>query len=133
MTRQELISYINVRYSTEPEHPWMDDNVIFRHRDNRKWFAISMQVQYHRLGIKKDGLADVANIKCGPLLMGAYRGKPGILPGYHMNKDNWLTMLLDGSADDDLIKELLQISYDMTGRKTKAKRYRNDETSGPAF
>ena len=130
MTRAELIAYINERYSTEPEHPWMDDNIIFRHRDNRKWFALVMQVQYRRLGIPKDGPADAANIKCGPLLMGAYRGKPGILPGYHMNKDNWLTILLDGSADDDLVKELLQISYDMTGRKTRARQYADDDPAG---
>ena len=132
MTRSELISYIVERYSTEPEHPWMDDNIIFRHSSNRKWFAIAMQVSYHTLGIAKEGIADVANVKCGPLLMGAYRGKAGILPGYHMNKDNWVSILLDGTVEDSLIKELLQISYDMTGIKTKAKRYKDEEASGAA-
>ena len=129
MTRPELINYISERYSTDPEHPWMDDNIIFRHSSNRKWFAIAMQVSYRTLGIVKEGIADVVNFKCGPLLMGAYRGRPGILPGYHMNKDNWVSILLDGTAEDSLIKELLQISYDMTGRKTKAKRYKDEDAS----
>jgi predicted DNA-binding protein (MmcQ/YjbR family) len=46
--------------------------------------------------------------------MDAYRRQPGILPGYHMNKDNWVTILLDGTAEDGLIRELMEISYDMT-------------------
>ena len=123
MTAADVIAYVHERYSTEPEYPWMDENYIFRHRDNRKWFAIGMRIQYARLGLARDGIADVINVKCGPFLMGAYRGQSGILPGYHMNKDNWITILLDGTAEDHTIKELLQISYDLTGRKTKTKRH----------
>ena len=78
------------------------------------------------LGLAKEGIADIVDVKCGPFLMGAYRGQPGILPGYHMNKDNWITILLDGTAEEATIKELLQISYDLTGRKTKAKRYKDE-------
>ena len=36
-----------------------------------------------------------------------------IKPGYHMNKDNWNTVYLDGDLDDDLIQELIDISYDL--------------------
>ena len=53
--------------------------------------------------------------------MDVYRKQPGLLPGYHMNKDHWVTILLDGTAKTDLIKELLEISYDMTNRKGKGK------------
>ena len=31
-----------------------------------------------------------------------------------MNKDNWITILLDGTAEEEIIKELLEISYDLT-------------------
>ncbi len=34
-----------------------------------------------------------------------------IKPGYHMNKDNWNTVYLDGSIPEDFIKELIDISY----------------------
>lgn len=127
MTSAELIAYVNERYSTEPEYPWKDENYIFRHRDNRKWFAVGMRIQYARLGLAKEGMTDVINVKCGPFLMGAYRGQPGILPGYHMNKDNWISILLDGTAEEATIKELLQLSYDLTGRKTKAKKHPDGE------
>lgn len=36
-----------------------------------------------------------------------------IIPGYHMNKDNWNTIYLDGTLSEDFIKELIDISYDL--------------------
>ncbi|MBR0353206.1 MAG: MmcQ/YjbR family DNA-binding protein [Oscillospiraceae bacterium] len=130
MTRDELLSYVFDTYSTEAEYPWMDENFIFRHQGSRKWFAVAMRIQYRRLGIAKEGSVDIVDVKCGPFLMGAYRGQPGILPGYHMNKDNWITILLDGTADDVLIKELLQLSYDLTNSRRKTKPH--DETAPDA-
>ena len=121
MTKDELIRYVAERYSTDAEYPWADENFIFRHRGNRKWFAVAMRVPYSKLGIDREGTADIVDLKCGPLLMGAYRGLPGVLPGYHMNKEHWLTVLLDGSADDDLVKELLEISFAMTDGMARPK------------
>ena len=122
MTRDELIRYAAERFSTDPEYPWDDENFILRHSGNRKWFAVAMRVPYRRLGIEGEGAADIVDVKCGPLLMDSYRVQPGILPGYHMNKDHWLTILLDGSAEDALVRELLEISYDLTNGRRKAKR-----------
>lgn len=34
-----------------------------------------------------------------------------IQPGYHMNKDNWNTVHLDGNLEEDFVKELIDISY----------------------
>ena len=48
-----------------------------------------------------------------------YLLQPGILPGYHMNKEHWLTILLDGTAEDGLIRELFEISYSLTKEKKK--------------
>lgn len=36
-----------------------------------------------------------------------------IIPGYHMNKDHWNTLYLDGDLDDGLIKDLIDVSYDL--------------------
>ena len=119
MTKDELIRYVGERFSTDPEYPWDDENFIFRHTGNRKWFAVAMRVPYARLGLGREGIADIVDVKCGPLLMDVYRRLPGILPGYHMNKDNWITILLDGTAEDDTIRELFEISFDMTNRTVK--------------
>ena len=121
MTVNELIAYVRDTYSADPEYPWDDENFIFRHTANRKWFAVAMRLPYSRLGMERPGSVDIVDVKCGPLLMDAYRRQPGILPGYHMNKDNWITILLDGTADEGLIRELLQLSYDLTNSRRKAK------------
>lgn len=118
MKKNDLIDYIRERFAVEADFPFKEDNVyVFRHERNRKWFAIMMNVPYLVLGIDKPGEVDIIDIKCGPILMGIFRREEGILPGYHMNKDNWATIMLDGTAKDETIKELVDISYHMTKGK----------------
>ena len=57
---------------------------------------------------------ELVNLKCDPILIGSLRGEPGIFPAYHMNKDSWLSVALDGSAADDQIRLLLERSYAAT-------------------
>jgi predicted DNA-binding protein (MmcQ/YjbR family) len=123
MTRQDLIDYIFDEYSVEPDYPFPRDDVscVFRHIDNRKWFGIAMVIPYRTIGINKTGNVDILNIKCDPVMMGSLRGKPGFCPAYHMNKDKWITILLDGSAAQEDIKALLAMSYTMTATKLRRK------------
>ena len=124
MTKEELTVYIFDEYSVEPDHPFPMDDVssVFRHIDNRKWFALVMNVPYRTLGIAKDGDVDILNIKCDPLVIGSLRGKAGFLPAYHMNKDKWITILLDGSAEKEEIIPLLAMSYSMTASKIRKRK-----------
>ena len=49
--------------------------------------------------------------------------EPGIYPAYHMNKDHWITAALDGSAVDDTILMLLDLSFGLTApRMRRGKR-----------
>ena len=131
MTRQELINYIFDEYSVEPDFPFRMDDVtcVFRHIDNRKWFGIAMAIPYRTIGINKAANVAILNVKCDPIMMecdpimmGSLRGKPGFRPAYHMNKDKWITILLDGSADEADIKALLAMSYGMTVSKIRKAR-----------
>ena len=44
--REEIFTYIKRKYKTTPEYLWAKDNTsaVFRHSDNRKWFALAMCV-----------------------------------------------------------------------------------------
>ena len=119
MTRQELTDYIFDEYSVKPDYPFPGDDVscVFRHTDNRKWFGIAMAIPYRTIGINRDGEANILNVKCDPIVMSSLRGKPGFRPAYHMNKDKWVTILLDGSAGREEIKALLAMSFNMTAMK----------------
>ncbi|SDB99751.1 Predicted DNA-binding protein, MmcQ/YjbR family [Paenibacillus sp. UNCCL117] len=47
---------------------------------------------------------------------------PGtVLPGYHMNKKHWNTVVLNGTLSDDIVLDMLEESYQLVRRKlTKA-------------
>ena len=36
-----------------------------------------------------------------------------ITPGYHTDKRHWITVVLDGTVPDTLLRELLEDSYDL--------------------
>jgi predicted DNA-binding protein (MmcQ/YjbR family) len=55
-----------------------------------------------------------ASVKCEPeLAVGLRETHPAIRPGYHLNKRHWITITLDGSLRDQLVRELIEDSYDL--------------------
>ena len=116
MNREELESYILNHCSTEADYPWADTPraAVFRHASNRKWFALMMDVPGEKLGLPERGMLDILNLKCDPVLIASLRGAPGLLPAYHMNKEKWITIFLDGTVPKNEICDLLDLSYDLT-------------------
>ncbi|GAA4848414.1 MmcQ/YjbR family DNA-binding protein [Algivirga pacifica] len=54
------------------------------------------------------------NLKCDPEKAIELREKyTAVLPGYHMNKKHWNTVLIDGSISDQQLKEWIKESYDL--------------------
>jgi len=119
--RSQLTAYIAETYSADPEKPWApdSDHVVFRHRSNRKWFAVLMTIPRSRLGLPGEGNIDVINLKCGPILAASLQSESGFFPAWHMNKNHWVTAALDGSAEPEQIKWLLEISWDLTAPRRK--------------
>ena len=119
MNRTELEAYIKDAFGISPDHPFAryPEISVFRHMGNRKWFAAQMTIPKTTLGIKEDGMIDIVNVKCDPEILRSFHGQPGIYPAYHMNRNHWLTAVLDGSVDDNTMEFLLGISYDLTKGK----------------
>ena len=42
-----------------------------------------------------------------------------IIPAYHMNKANWISVSLDGSVSDEKVKMLIDMSFRLTAPKIK--------------
>ena len=116
MTRQKLTSYLTDTYSSKPEHLFAKypSFLVFRHNGNRKWFAVIMDIPRKNLKLPGEGKISVVNLKCDSRLIGSFRAEPGIVPGWHMNKAHWLSVALDGSAGDEKIKFLVDMSYELT-------------------
>ncbi len=132
MDRRRLRQYIAEVYNVDGEFPWEDsEHMVFRHRGNRKWFALILDAPKRSLGLQEEGRLDVLNVKCGPVLSGTLRGEPGIFPAYHMNKSHWVSIALDGSADEAKLKLLLDTSFDLTAPKPKKQQKASKKGEDP--
>ena len=124
MQRDRIIQHIQDIYAVEAEYLWADtpDAAVFRHPGSRKWFGIIMNVRSNRLGLDGEESIDIINVKCGPILVGSLLTGKGFLPSYHMNKTNWITILLNDTVSDEQITPLLELSYDCVAPKRKSRK-----------
>lgn len=118
MDRQQVFSYVKQRYHTLPDYPWADQNAVLRHRNNQKWYALIMEVSREKLGLLDEGTVQIMNVKCDPALIGSLRTRKGYHPAYHMNKENWISVRLDGSVPENEIRSLIDESYGLTAAKS---------------
>ncbi len=121
MDKQGFFDFVESEYGIRPDYPFEDDGstAVFRHDINRKWFAIVMSIPRDRLGLEGTASIDIVNLKCSPALIGPVRNDPGFYPAWHMNKSHWLSAALDGSAEDEVLKFLIDLSFDLTKPKMK--------------
>lgn len=110
MIKQELIDFALTLSGAAADCPFEGDSetTVLRHSDTGKWFGIIM---LHNGGY-------IVNLKCEPLhadfLRGVYKG---VTPAYHMNKVHWNSVYLDSDVPDDEIKNMVDESFRLTGRK----------------
>ena len=116
MNTEELAAYLADTFSSEGERLFAKypSFLVFRHNGNKKWFAVIMDIPRKNLGLAGEGEISVVNLKCDTRLIGSFRLEPGIFPGWHMNKAHWLSVALDGTVEDDKIKCLVDMSYELT-------------------
>ena len=84
------------------DFPFTAEHSVFK--VERKMFAIS--------ALERDPLE--VSVKCEPELAVELRNSyPAIRPGYHLNKRHWNTITVDGSLPDQLVRDLIEDSYDL--------------------
>ena len=113
MDRKACIAYISHTFHVQPDYPFEGDfsSAVFRCPENRRWFALLMEVSPDRLGLKGTEPVLILNIKTDPLLIGSLLKQEGFLPAYHMNKTHWNSVRAQGSVPDDLLRNLLDEAY----------------------
>jgi predicted DNA-binding protein (MmcQ/YjbR family) len=122
--KKQIFAYGKETYGVEPDYPFptAPDCPVLRHADSRKWFALFMDVPRNRLGLEGEERVEVVNLKCSAALSGALRKQAGILPGYHMHRESWITVLLDGTVPLEDILPLVDLSYILTEAKKRPGR-----------
>ncbi len=57
------------------------------------------------------------SLKCDPQLAVLLRDKyETVVPGYHLNKKHWNTIICSGQLSDDEVKDLARLSYDLVAK-----------------
>ncbi|MBR7045383.1 MAG: MmcQ/YjbR family DNA-binding protein [Lachnospiraceae bacterium] len=125
MDRQQVFDHVKEKYGADPEYLWrrFPDYAVFRHKDNGKWFGLIMKVPRERLGLSGEGWADILNVKMDdPVYADVLTRQEGIFRGYHISRGNWISLLLDGAAAEDQIRDLIALSFSATAsRETRQK------------
>ncbi|HBT4732641.1 TPA: MmcQ/YjbR family DNA-binding protein [Klebsiella quasipneumoniae subsp. similipneumoniae] len=118
MKRETLFKYVREHYKAEPEYLWgnLPHYAVLRHHDGKKWFGIVMNVPGTKLGLNKEDVTDILEVKVRPEHIGSLRKKEGILPAYHMNKEHWISIVLDGPLSAKEIHDLLAESHELTAK-----------------
>ena len=125
-TRDTVYEYAENQYGSLPEHLWKIFPLysVFRRADNKKWYAIVMNIQRNKLGLDGEEYVDILDVKCSPAVRDELLKQPGFLPAYHLSKKTWITVLLDGTADTDTVLRLIDESYEIARGKQKPKSTR---------
>lgn len=102
MNIEEFTVYCLNKKGVEESFPFGGDTLVFKVMG--KIFALT--------GLESTPCT--VNLKCTPDWAITLREEyEDIIPGYHMNKVHWNTVNIEGALDENLVKKLIDHSYDL--------------------
>lgn len=127
MTKENLLEFVKEEYGVTADYPFSEEwapSPVLRHTDNKKWFAIAMNISKSKLGSASQERVWALNVKCDSMLKSALLQQKGFYVAYHMNKEHWISIVLD-EADEEDVKFAISMSFDLTKTKYKKKKQTN--------
>jgi predicted DNA-binding protein (MmcQ/YjbR family) len=107
MNIETLRTYCISRKGATESLPFGDDTLVFKVKG--RIFAL----------MNLDGETNL-NLKCDPEKAIALREKYScVIPGYHMNKKHWNTIIIDGSVPETLVHEWIDESYRLVEKSAR--------------
>jgi predicted DNA-binding protein (MmcQ/YjbR family) len=112
MKKKDIIEYCLTFQDVYEDYPFDGNWAAMRHNTNKKCFAFI----YERHGKL------CVNLKCEPneayILRQIYND---VIPAYHMNKENWNTVIINGDVPKEALIDMIRRSYDLIKPKNKRK------------
>jgi len=111
MNDHQVQAYMLAKPETQLDYPFGEDVKVFKVKN--KMFATLALGK----GTEKDTDGKMAgfycmNLKCDPDEAAMLRDIfPAVIPGYHMNKAQWNTIILDGSIPHGELERMMDNSY----------------------
>jgi predicted DNA-binding protein (MmcQ/YjbR family) len=109
MTHREVEEYLLSLPNARLDYPFGEDVAVYKVDD--KMFAL----------VSEKKLPVQLSLKCDPVLAVTLREKyETVLPGYHLNKKHWNTVILTGQLSWEEVKDLIRHSYDLVAKVSAA-------------
>lgn len=111
MDLEQLREYTLSKPDAEETQPFGPDNLVYK--VNGKIFLLT----------SFDSIPLQFNVKCDPELAQELREQyASVIPGYHMNKKHWNTIIVDGSISNKELQKMIDHSYELVRGKKKKKK-----------
>lgn len=108
MNIETIRDYCLSKPNAEETLPFGPDVIVFK-VNNKVFLLLTLDTEEIRF-----------NVKCDPDLAIELREQySSVLPGWHMNKKHWNTVVVDGTVPSKLIKEWIDHSYELVNKKKK--------------
>lgn len=110
ISHKQVEEYLLGMPGAKLDYPFGEEVAVYKVKD--KMFALVTE--------KSDPVR--ISLKCDPLLAETLREKyETVMPGYHLNKKHWNTIVLSGQLSWEEVQALIRLSYDLvTGQQTTA-------------
>jgi predicted DNA-binding protein (MmcQ/YjbR family) len=108
MNIQALINYGLSKKGTREEYPFGDGILVLKVAS--KMFAL----------ISEQNQQKIISLKCDPFIAESLRQQyPSVIPGYHLNKSHWNTVILDGTVTEAELFKMIDHSYELVFKGLK--------------
>lgn len=116
---EAVITFVRETCGDELEFLWekFPDNAIWRRKDNRKWYGLILTVSGRKLGLDTDEIREILVLRMDKTRREEILARPGRLPAWHMNKNSWYTLVLDGGIPDAELFESIRESFVLAGNQ----------------
>lgn len=117
MKKEKIFKYAEKHFGSKPEYLWKNapECCVLRNKSNGKWYAILMNVEKEKLGLIGNKKVYILNVKCDPIIANSFITKKGFLPAYHMNKEHWISIIIENAEDKEILG-FLHSSFDMVNK-----------------
>ena len=113
-----ITSYIKNKYGDNPEFLWdkYPGFGVFRNKNSEKWYALIANIKAYKID-SNIGETEIINLKIESEKLDDLLNKNGFYKAYHMNKKDWITILLNDTVGDDEIISLIDKSWNLVNDK----------------
>lgn len=111
MTLKEYKKYCVNKPGVEETYPFGDQAVVFK--VGGKMFSLSNVTAFKMKGEVKPAFHHIS-VKCDPdIAADLRRNFEDIIPGWHLSKVHWISLIMGGKLKESLIKDLIDQSYNL--------------------